>query len=106
MNTANITAATLVKLHTLAISKPLSREYGEALAQAMLEASAPAKASTAAIRPGQVVMINGKTRARVLEIARNGVWIIRSATDGEWLRGNHIGGQVKERISIKAVAAI
>jgi hypothetical protein len=101
MNTANITAAAIARI---AAADAMSYEAGAAVAAAYMEASAPVKASTAAIRPGKVVMVNGKTRARVLEIARNGVWVLRSATEGEWIRTGQ--EQIRERVSIKSLAAI
>ena len=55
-----------------------------------------------AFRLGQMVTLSGKCAARVVDIARNGVWILRNATDGEFVR---IGKeQVRERVSINAIA--
>lgn len=99
MNTANITAATLA---SIAAATPMSREHGEAIAQAIKEASEPVQVQ--AIRPGKFVTIGGKIRARVLSVARNGVWVLRAATDGEYLRTGM--DQIRERVSIKLLAAV
>lgn len=96
MNIHNISAKTLARVVELAAAKPLSREYGEALAQALREASRPAT-----FQPGQQVSLGGQAKARVLSIARNGVWILRAATDGEWIRAGQ--DQIRERVSIKAL---
>lgn len=61
-----------------------------------------------AFKAGQLVtLVIGRQRfsARVMDIAKNGVWIIRQATDGEFARGLDIGGQIKERVSIKSLIA-
>jgi len=101
MNMNNVSAKTIARIVHLAAAKPLSREYGEALAQAMIEASSTSAAP--AIRPGKVVTIGGKIRARVLSVARNGVWVLRAATDGEWIRTGQ--DQIRERVSIKTLSA-
>lgn len=59
--------------------------------------------TTTTFRLGQQVLINSKTPARVVDIARNGVWILRSATDGEWYRKGV--EQVRERVSAKCLTA-
>ena len=58
---------------------------------------------TNTFRLGQQVLINGKTPARVVDIASNGVWILRSATDGEWIRKGV--DQIRERVSAKTLTA-
>ena len=52
---------------------------------------------------GQVVQLAGKYKARVVDVVRNGVWIIRSATEGEFVRTGK--DQIRERVSIEALAA-
>lgn len=98
MNTANITAATIARI---AAADAMSYEAGAAVAAAYMEASAAVK--PAGFKLGQVVMI-GKTSARIVDIAKNGVWILRSATEGEWIRTGQ--EQIRERVSIKSLAAI
>ena len=59
--------------------------------------------ATQAVKIGQRVMINDNIAARVVDIARNGVWILRSATEGEWLRTGL--DQIRERVSAKTLTA-
>ena len=56
-----------------------------------------------AFRLGQVVQLAGKYKARVVDVASNGVWIIRSATEGEFVRTGK--DQIRERVSIAALAS-
>ena len=94
MNTANIKAATLARI---AAAAPMSIEHGKAVAQAMIEATAAATPES--LKPGQVVrlahMPNAK-RVVVVGVRSNGIWIRRTATDGEWYRRGI--DQVKERV--------
>ena len=124
-NIGNVSANAIAAVEA---ATPGTREHGAAIAVALMEGYGLAQPAAAvaqnidaliaeavaqyakpqhysAFKLGQIVLLNGKIRARVMDIARNGVWIIRSATDGEWLRGNHIGGQVKERVSLKSLVA-
>ena len=101
MNANNITAATLVRI---AAAAPMSVEHGKAVAQAMIEATAAA--TPAALKAGQVVRLINMPNAKrvvVLSVAANGVWIRRTATDGEFARRGV--EQVKERVSIKSINA-
>lgn len=97
-----ISADTLIRLHQLAAEKPLSREYGEALAQALRESTEAEQPGQ--LKPGQQVTIGGQVKARILSVARNGVWILRAATDGEWARTGL--DQIRERVSARSLAAI
>ena len=104
MNTANVSAKTIASIVKLAATNPLSREYGEAIAQAWMEASAEPAAE--AFKPGQVVLLinmpNSK-RVVIVGVRSNGIWIRRTATDGE--RARRGVEQVKERVSIKMLTA-
>ena len=100
MQVNNISAKTIARIVELAATKPLSREYGEALAQALQEAS---ETKPATLKLGQRVLVNGKTAARVVDIARNGIWILRSATEGEWIRTGR--DQIRERVSVNTLMA-
>lgn len=99
MNTNNIKAATLARI---AAATPMSVEHGKAVAQAMIEATT----EVASFKPGQVVRLVNMPNAKrvvVLSVEKNGVWIRRTATDGEWyMRGLE---QVKKRVSIKQLIA-
>ena len=66
-------------------------------------AAAPEESRYSVFRLGQVVQLAGKYKARVVDIARNGIWILRSATEGEFVRTGK--DQIRERVSIKALAA-
>ena len=101
MNINNITAATLVRI---AAAAPMSAEHGKAVAQAMIEATA--EAAPAALKAGQVVRLINMPNAKrvvVLSVAKNGIWIRRTATDGEWYRRG--AEQVKERVRFADIIA-
>ena len=66
------------------------------------EVDAKLETSKPAFKINQIVKF-GKTTARVVEIARNGIWILRSATQGEWVRTGL--EQIRERVSAKALTA-
>lgn len=58
------------------------------------------------LKPGQVVRLTTMPAAKrvvVLSVAANGIWIRRTATDGEFARRGV--EQVKERVSIKTIIA-
>lgn len=58
----------------------------------------------AKFRLGQIVLLAGKYKVRIVDVACNGVWITRSATDAEFLRKRK--GQIKERVSFNDLRAI
>lgn len=85
----------------LAAEEKAEADKKEALvAEALAQYSNPTRYGT--FKLGQVVMLMGKYLARIVDIARNGVWIVRSATEGEWTRTGL--DQVRERVSIKQLA--
>jgi len=99
MNTNNIKAATLARI---AAADAMSYEAGAAVAQAFIEATT----EVASFKPGQVVRLATMPNARrvvVLSVAANGIWIRRTATEGEFARRGV--EQVKERVSIKQLIA-
>lgn len=102
-NTNNITAATLANI---AAATQMSFEHGKAVAQAWIEANTEAAAKPATLNPGQVVrlahMPNAK-RVVIVGVRSNGVWIRRTATDGEWYRRGV--EQVKERVRFADIIA-
>lgn len=94
MNPRKISSDTLAKINTVT---PMSVEHGKAVAQAWIEATIEATPET--LKPGQVVKLahmQNCTRVVILSVAKNGVWIRRTATDGEWYRKGI--DQVKERV--------
>lgn len=111
MNIANITAKTLARINS---AKPMSREYGEAIAQAWVEATTPvvakvAKAAAIDVSAGQLMRLNGGEFVRVIRVSSNGVWIRRTATRAEreargldYLRGEDM---IKRRVSKSALTA-
>lgn len=112
MNTKfDITRVSAKAFAAINAAKPMSREYGEAVAQAWIEATTPVaeKQCDADIVNeylashkvevkfwlGQAVSYLG-TKARILKVARNGIWITRWPTEGEvMMRNLEI---VKERV--------
>ena len=71
--------------------------------EVMPEVAAELETSKPAFKINQIVMVSGKTQARIVDIARNGIWILRSATDGEWVRTGL--EQIRERVSAKTLTA-
>ena len=65
-----------------------------------------AEVAAKTLKPGQVVRLVNMPdvkRVVVLSVAANGIWIRRTATDGEFARRGV--EQVKERVSIKTIIA-
>ena len=94
MNASKITAATLARI---AAAAPMSLEHGQAIAQAMIEAAT--EATPATLKPGQVVRLVNMPNAKrvvIVGVRSNGIWIRRTATDGEFYRRGV--DQVKERV--------
>lgn len=92
----------------LAAEEKAEADKKDALVSEALAAYSKQIARYTAFKAGQLVtLVIGLQRvsARVMDIAKNGVWIIRQATDGEFARGLDIGGQIKERVSIKNLIA-
>ena len=67
------------------------------------EVAAKMETSKPAFKINQIVMVSGKTQARIVDIARNGIRILRSASDGEWVRTGL--EQIRERVSAKTLTA-
>ena len=104
MNMNNVSAKTIARIAELSVTKPLSREYGEALAQAWAEATEPA---AEAFKPGQVVRLVNMPAAKrvvIVGVRSNGIWIRRTATDGE--RARRGVEQVKERVSARSLEMV
>lgn len=100
-NTNNITAATLANI---AAATQMSFEHGKAVAQAWIEANTAATPAT--LKPGQVVRLVNMPNAKrvvVVGVRSNGIWIRRTATDGEFYRRGV--DQVKERVRFADIIA-
>lgn len=100
-NTNKITAATLANI---AAATQMSFEHGKAVAQAWIESNT--EATPESLKPGQVVrlahMPNCK-RVVIVGVRSNGIWIRRTATDGEFARRGV--EQVKERVRFADIIA-
>lgn len=102
-NTNKITAATLANI---AAATQMSFEHGKAVAQAWIEANTEVASNPVVLKACQLVRLVNMPNAKmvmVLSVAKNGVWIRRTATDGEFARRGV--EQVKERVSIKNIIA-
>ena len=100
-NTNNITAATLANI---AAAAPMSFEYGKAVARAWIEANTAATPDS--LKPGQVVRLVNMPNAKrvvIVGVRSNGIWIRRTATDGEFARRGV--EQVKERVRFADIIA-
>lgn len=101
MNANNIKAATLARI---AAAAPMSVEHGKAVSQAMIEATAAATPES--LKPGQVVQLVSMPNAKrvvIVGVRSNGIWIRRTATDGEFYRRGV--DQVKERVRFDDIIA-
>lgn len=99
MNTNSIKAATLARI---AAADAMSYEAGAAVAQAFIEATT----ETASLKPGQVVRLVNMPNAKrvvIVGVRSNGIWIRRTATDGEFYRRGV--DQVKERVRFADIIA-
>lgn len=102
MNSNNIKAATLAHI---AAAAPMSREHGEAVARAWMEANT--EATHKSLKPGQVVRLAHMpscARVVIVGVRSNGIWIRRTATDGEFYRRGV--DQVKERVRFADIIAV
>ena len=100
-NTNKITASTMARI---AAAAPMSFEHGKAVAQAWIEAST--KVTPESLKPGQVVSLVNMPNAKrvvVVGVRSNGIWIRRTATDGEFARRGV--EQVKERVCFADIIA-
>lgn len=101
MNANNIKAATLANI---AAAAPMSREHGEAVARAWMEANT--EATPESLKPGQVVRLVNMPNAKrvvIVGVRSNGIWIRRTATDGEFYQRGV--DQVKERVRFSDIIA-
>ena len=101
MNANNIKAATLSRI---AAAAPMSVEHGEAVARAWMEANT--EATPESLKPGQVVRLVNMPNAKrvvIVGVRSNGIWIRRTATDGEFYRRGV--DQVKERVRFADIIA-